>query len=137
MKIHLPDEAATQALGVQLALEAQPGDMIFLKGPIGAGKSTLARSFIQTLMQDPHCVVPSPTFTLVQAYDTPSGITLWHFDLYRLNHSEEFFELGFDVARQGVMLVEWPERIADLGLAPSCAITLSIEGEARQAEVLS
>ena len=110
LTLDLPDEAATAALGVRLAGACRPGDVIALSGDLGAGKSTLARALIRHLA-GAGIDVPSPTFTLVQTYDSPKG-PIWHFDLYRLKDPDEIFELGWDDARSGgILLVEWPERL--------------------------
>ena len=82
--VPLPTPADTDALGARLAALARPGDAILLEGPLGAGKSALARAFLRALAGDSELEVPSPTFTLVQAYDTPRGIAN-HFDLWRLD----------------------------------------------------
>ena len=111
-RIDLADEAATQQLGVRLAGLVQAGDVILLQGDLGAGKSTLARAFIRALTH-PDEEVPSPTFTLVQTYDTDHG-PLWHFDLYRLEKPEDVLELGFEDACADICLVEWPERLGSL-----------------------
>ena len=80
----LPTEQATEALGATLAERLKPGDVVGLKGDLGAGKTTLARAIIRAAAADPDLIVPSPTFTLVEVYDTPRG-AYWHFDLYRLD----------------------------------------------------
>lgn len=111
--IDLPDEAATRALGARLAGLARAGDVIVLYGTLGTGKSTLARAFVRALT-DPDEEVPSPTFTLVQTYETEPG-TVWHFDLYRLEKPEDAFELGIeDSFVDGISLIEWPERLGRL-----------------------
>ncbi|OJX68512.1 tRNA (adenosine(37)-N6)-threonylcarbamoyltransferase complex ATPase subunit type 1 TsaE [Magnetospirillum sp. 64-120] len=111
--VHLADEAATTALGHQLAALARPGDVIALHGTLGMGKSTLARAFIRALT-DLAEEVPSPTFTLVQMYEGKSG-DLWHFDLYRLDKPEDAFELGIeDAFADGISLIEWPDRLGRL-----------------------
>jgi tRNA threonylcarbamoyladenosine biosynthesis protein TsaE len=128
----LASEHDTAALGAALAAQAKRGDVIALVGPLGAGKTTLARGFIQHLCGADEEVV-SPTFTLVQTYDTPET-TVWHFDLYRLNDPEEALELGFEEALSaGISLIEWPERLGAY-LPPSClTVALSAAGDARQA----
>ena len=102
----LPDLAATGALGAAIAEGLTMGDAVALWGDLGAGKTTLARAVLRALgvTED----VPSPTFTLVQTYDTPR-LTVSHFDLYRLKDPRELEELGFDAALEdGAGLVEWP-----------------------------
>ena len=108
MVIPLKNEAATAALGARIAKALTSGDEILLSGPLGAGKTALARAILRARGITEH--VPSPTFTLVQSYDTP-GLTLHHFDLYRLKNPEEVNELGLGEARDdGAVLIEWPER---------------------------
>lgn len=103
----------TAALARKIASLLRPCDVLLLRGDLGTGKSTFARALIQALCGE-KTEVPSPTFTLVQTYETPD-FTLWHFDLYRLKHFEEVYELGIEEAyAHGVSLIEWPER---LGLA--------------------
>jgi tRNA threonylcarbamoyl adenosine modification protein YjeE len=112
--VPLPDEAATIELGGMLAPELQAGDLVAMSGEIGAGKTTLARAILRAKLGDPELEVPSPTFTLVQTYETPRG-AVWHFDAYRLARPEDAVELGIDEAlSDGIVLVEWPERIAAL-----------------------
>lgn len=112
-RFDLADEAATAALARALAALARPGDVIALWGDLGTGKTRFARGFIAALSGDGE-EVPSPTFTLVQIYDTPSG-TIWHFDLYRLEAPEEALELGLDEAlAEGISLIEWPDRLGNL-----------------------
>lgn len=134
----LRDEAATQALGQRLADLLRPGEAICLSGPLGAGKSTLARALVRALTT-PDEEVPSPTFTLVQTYPVALGdgpAELWHFDLYRLDRPDQVYELGIEEAlAEGVSLIEWPELAA--GLLPTeqvLTIELQItEGQARRA----
>lgn len=110
--VELPDEAATRALAAAIAGVSGRGDLIALKGDLGAGKTTFARAFIRALGGGDE--VPSPTFTLVQVYQTETG-DIWHFDLYRLQSPEEIWELGIEEALDdGISLIEWPERIVDL-----------------------
>lgn len=136
MTLSLPDQAATERLAAGLARRLRPGDTLLLSGPIGAGKTTLARALIRAATGDPAEDVPSPTFTLVQTYDTPEG-EIWHADLYRLSHPDEALELGLDAAfENAICLVEWPDRLG--ALAPPGALTVALAaGEAAHAAVLS
>jgi tRNA threonylcarbamoyladenosine biosynthesis protein TsaE len=109
--VELPDEQATASLGARLAGLLRAGDAILLAGPIGAGKSTLARALLREAAGDPTLDVPSPTFTLVQSYDLPRGRRLHHFDLWRLDGPSGLAELGWDDAVHDIVLVEWPERL--------------------------
>ena len=106
----LPNEAATIRLGVAVAQALEPREAVCLWGPLGAGKSTLARGMIRALTR-PDEEAPSPTFTLVQFYDAP-GLRLAHFDLYRLTRPDEAYEIGLDEAMDGgAAIIEWPERL--------------------------
>jgi tRNA threonylcarbamoyladenosine biosynthesis protein TsaE len=109
----LPDEAATAMLAARISAVADAGDVIALKGDLGAGKTSFARAFIRA-RGDRDIAVPSPTFTLVQVYEfTPAAI--WHFDLYRLTSSEEAWELGIeDAFSEGISLIEWADRLGPL-----------------------
>jgi tRNA threonylcarbamoyladenosine biosynthesis protein TsaE len=128
----LADETATEQLGATLAARLKPGDVVGLKGELGAGKTTLARAILRAASDDPQLIVPSPTFTLVEVYDTPHG-TYWHFDLYRLEAPEQVFELGWEEARaEGIVLLEWPERLGPL-LPQHLSVTLEIDGDGRRA----
>lgn len=97
-------------IATQLAKQLEPGICVCLWGDLGAGKSTFSRMIIQSL--DPEITdVPSPTFTLVQQYDTPAG-EIWHCDLYRLKHPDEIQELGLeDAFVSDITLIEWPEKM--------------------------
>ena len=128
----LADETATEQLGATLAARLKPGDVVGLKGELGAGKTTLARAILRAATDDPALIVPSPTFTLVEVYETPHG-TYWHFDLYRLETPEQVFELGWEEARaDGIVLLEWPERLGAL-LPKHLSVTLEIDGDGRRA----
>jgi tRNA threonylcarbamoyladenosine biosynthesis protein TsaE len=102
--------------------------VIALHGDLGAGKTTFARGFITALASAGEAV-PSPTFTLVQTYPVRIDGTetdIWHFDLYRLKHAEEAYELGIEEAfDQGVSLIEWPERLGGLLPRRRLDVTLS------------
>ena len=108
--LRLAAAADAERLGAAIAPRLRPGEAVCLWGPLGAGKSTLARGLIRALTS-PDEEVPSPTFTLVQSYDAP-GLTVTHFDLYRLTSAGEAFELGLDEALEaGAAVIEWPERL--------------------------
>jgi tRNA threonylcarbamoyladenosine biosynthesis protein TsaE len=131
----LPDEAATERLGGSLARHLRVRDVVALQGGLGAGKTTLARAILRAAAGDPGLVVPSPTFTLVEVYDTSRG-PFWHFDLYRLEAPEQVFELGWEEVRaEGIALIEWPERLGPLLPSERLTVTLAIEGEGRSAVV--
>jgi tRNA threonylcarbamoyladenosine biosynthesis protein TsaE len=134
--IDLPDEAATQALGRKIARRLQAGEAVCLSGPLGAGKSTLARALVRALTT-PHEEVPSPTFTLVQFYEG-ARLNVAHFDLYRLTSPDEAYEIGLDEALdEGAAVIEWPERLE--GRLPrdrlDIEIKLAPEGEGRHARL--
>lgn len=132
--LSLPTAAETEALGRRLAALARPGDAILLEGPIGAGKSCLARAFIRARLGADEDV-PSPTFTLVQVYDD-DGTEIWHADLYRLTHPDEVWELGLDQAFEtAICLVEWPDRLGSHLPAHALTIRLEAHGEGRLAVV--
>jgi tRNA threonylcarbamoyladenosine biosynthesis protein TsaE len=128
----LPDEAATDQLGEALALRLKPGDVVGLKGDLGTGKTTLARAIIRAAAGDPGLIVPSPTFTLVEVYETTRG-AYWHFDLYRLEAPEQVYELGWEEAlAEGIVLLEWPERLGPL-LPQHLSVTLELVDDGRRA----
>ena len=104
------DQGQLELAAQLLALKVRRGDVIALSGDLGAGKTTFARAVIRALLGEPDAEVPSPTFPLVQAYDTPR-LSVAHFDLYRLTGPDDLEEIGFaDAITQGLALVEWPER---------------------------
>ena len=103
----LEDEAATTRAGTVLAAAVRAGDVITLSGPLGVGKTALARGLIAALGYDGE--VPSPSFAIVQPYEAIEA-RVWHVDLYRLRSQSELAELGLDVADGAILIVEWPER---------------------------
>jgi len=135
--LDLPDLAATGALGRDLAAGLRPRDVVALHGALGAGKTALARAIIRAASDAPDLAVPSPTFTLVEVYDTPRG-AIWHFDLYRLTAADEVWELGFEEAlAEGITLIEWPERLGSLLPADRLDVSLAAgsHDEARRATI--
>ena len=103
----LADEAATAACGGAIGRAARVGDVIALSGPLGVGKTALARGFLEALGHNGE--VPSPSFAIVQPYESLDP-AVWHVDLYRIDDPSEMEELGLDMAADGILLVEWPER---------------------------
>jgi len=121
--MRLADEAATARLGEAVAAKLGAGEAVCLSGPLGAGKSTLARALIRALTT-PDEEVPSPTFTLVQFYEGPR-LSVAHFDLYRLTSPDEAYEIGLDEALDaGAAVIEWPERLE--GGLPSDRLDIEI-----------
>ena len=139
IQVALPDEAATQRLGRMLSRALRPGDALCLTGPLGAGKSTLARALVRALTT-PEEEVPSPTFTLVQFYDGPD-FPVAHFDLYRLTDPDEAYEIGLEEALEdGAALIEWPQRLQ--GRLPADRLAIDItpmgdDGQARRAVIVA
>ena len=136
LALALPDLAATEQLAGRVASLARRRDAILLDGPLGAGKSAFARAFLRAASGDPALEVPSPTFTLVQSYDTPIG-PIHHFDLWRLRGPDDLTELGWSEARSDIVLVEWPDRLGPLTPADALTIALTIEDDDARAARLS
>jgi len=127
--VDLPNLAATEALSRRIAAKARPGDVIALRGGLGAGKTAFARAFVAARLGRAEDV-PSPTFTLVQTYDADGG-TIWHFDLYRLARPDEAWELGIEQAfRDGISLIEWPERLG--ALLPDDRLDIALDFAGRE-----
>ncbi len=131
----LADEPATIALGALLAA-ALPADyrgwLILLEGELGSGKTTLARSLLRALGHSG--VVPSPTYTLVEPYELERG-TVYHVDLYRIADPDELEFLGMDDVREGLTLVEWPERAPTLLEDADLTVRLGYAGAGRRARI--
>lgn len=122
MKGHRLNESALLRQVEEFSAVVDFPSLVVFEGDLGAGKSTYCRKLIQTLTGDPHMVVPSPTFTLVQEYECSRG-KIYHFDLYRLNHPNELMELNFEEClKTGLCLVEWPDRA--VGLKPKWRISI-------------
>jgi tRNA threonylcarbamoyl adenosine modification protein YjeE len=130
----LPDLDATARLGAAIARGLAVGDAVALWGELGAGKTTLARAVLRALGVSED--VPSPTFTLVQTYET-ARLPVSHYDLYRLRSVRELEELGFDDAlAEGAVLVEWPERAPEALPLDALHVRLSLRDGARQARLV-
>ena len=126
----------TEELAASLAAIVQPGDVVGLSGHLGAGKTTFARGFVRALTH-PTNDVPSPTFTLVQTYDTAKG-SLWHCDMYRLTKPDDALELGLDEAfATSICLIEWPERIGQLLPARRLLLSFGFDGAAADNRLLT
>ena len=131
------NEDETRDFARQFATTLKPRDVVLLNGDLGAGKTALAREVIRTLSNNPDQPVPSPTFTLVQTYDSPN-MEIWHFDLYRLTDPEEIFELGWEEAMSGpLVLVEWPDRLGDYRPENAIEILLKIGDNGPDSRVLT
>ncbi|KQX38214.1 hypothetical protein ASD04_11400 [Devosia sp. Root436] len=128
MQDFLPDDDATAALGASLARELGGGDIVVLEGDLGAGKTALARAIIRALADDPALEVPSPTFALVQPYETAKGPVL-HADLYRLGDPREVDELGLTDNPDAIVLVEWAGRAPEIVAAATLTVTLAIPAD--------
>ncbi|HET6941348.1 MAG TPA: tRNA (adenosine(37)-N6)-threonylcarbamoyltransferase complex ATPase subunit type 1 TsaE [Sphingomicrobium sp.] len=126
----LADEQHTEEFGARLANAARSGDVIALSGPLGVGKTALARGFLNALGHQGE--VPSPSFAIVQPYEELEP-PVWHVDLFRIDDAGELDELGLEAAASGVLLVEWPEKADDRAWPQALGLTLEFaEGTARR-----
>jgi tRNA threonylcarbamoyladenosine biosynthesis protein TsaE len=128
----LRSEAETAVVGITLARAARAGDVITLSGPLGVGKTALARAFIEALGHEGD--VPSPSFAIVQPYEALDP-PVWHVDLYRIEEPTEVEELGLDAAVDAVLLVEWPEHGGE-GAWPG-ALRLSLQFQQNGERILT
>ncbi len=125
MDIITESENRTAFVARRLAGVLRRGDVVCLHGDLGMGKSVFARAAIRHLCADQALDVPSPTFTLVQIYDT-AQCPVWHFDLYRMTDAEDIYELGWDDAlADAITIIEWPERLG--GLIPRDKLDIVLE----------
>jgi len=131
--LDLPDLEAMQGLGAGIAAQLRAGDVVALSGPLGSGKTTLARAIIAALGHEGE--VPSPTFTIIETYELDPPLV--HADFYRLEREQEAAELGLDDYRAGAALIaEWPEKAGGFAHEPGClSIALQIAGNGRKAIV--
>lgn len=133
-RIPLSDLAATKALAMRLAPLLGPGDVVALKGDLGAGKTAFARALIQTLM-GAEVEVASPTFTLLQSYPVPFG-EVWHYDLYRIENETALAELGLEEATAHLTLIEWPERLGHYRLPITMTLSFVLEADGSRAVLM-
>ena len=128
--MNLADEHSTEALGAAIAARLQPGDVVTLSGPLGVGKTALARGLLASLGHAGE--VPSPSFAIVQPYEELEP-PVWHVDLYRIDDVGELDELGLDAAAEGVLLIEWPEKAGAAAWPQALGLTLEFgESDARR-----
>lgn len=126
--IHLIDEAAALAFGARLAAALRPGDVVTLSGPLGVGKTTIARGMLAALGLVGEA--PSPSYAIVQSYAPPEvRLPVLHVDLYRIEDENELYELGLDDARyDSALVVEWPEKVPARWFPDALRLTLDGSG---------
>ena len=135
--LNLPSEKATSELGKKISKNLKIGDIIYLSGEMGSGKTTLARSIIKNLLPDDlkDTTIPSPTFTLIQTYKG-KNLDIGHADLYRIGNSNELDALGIeDILYNGVVLIEWAEKIKNKLNYNIMEIKISFSEEERIAQI--
>lgn len=132
----LPNLQATESLAEKIAAYIRSEDVILLSGPLGVGKTSFARALLRSICDSPEMEVPSPSFTLVQIYDGPD-FPLYHYDLWRLEDEQDLIELDWEDAREGVILVEWPERLSDLLPKHALHVTFAIGSNTMRQVTLS
>jgi len=130
MSMSLPNAEATDALGTALAQTRPPRAVVYLRGELGAGKSTLARALLRALGVTG--AIRSPTYTLVERYSLPTGGEAWHLDLYRIGNAGELEFLGLDEDEASLWLVEWPEHGVSALPTADLLIELAVEGAGRR-----
>jgi tRNA threonylcarbamoyladenosine biosynthesis protein TsaE len=136
LSLDLPGPHATDRLGARLARGLLPGDTLLLEGPLGAGKTSLARAIVRALQELAGAApeeVPSPSYTLVQHYRA-GPVAIWHCDLHRLSGPEECRELGLEEAfAAAIVLIEWPDRLGPMTPPRHLLVTLADHAGGRRA----
>ncbi len=127
-RMTVPDLAALDLLAARIAATLRPGRAVMLRGPLGAGKTALARAILRALTGDAALEVPSPSYTLLQTYETPRG-PLHHLDLWRLGDWRAVSELGFADACEDMLLVEWPDRLGPLTPADAVWVDIAVAAD--------
>lgn len=126
----LADESETKRFGARLAKALSAGDVVTLSGPLGVGKTALARGILEALGHEGD--VPSPSFAIVQPYEDLK-LSVWHVDLFRIDNPDELEELGLEAASDGILLIEWPEKAGSSLWPQALGLTLEFaEGGARR-----
>ena len=126
----LADELETEKLGARIARALRPGDVVTLSGPLGVGKTALARGILAALGYQSD--IPSPSFAIVQPYDELEP-PVWHVDLFRIEDAGGLDELGLESAAEGVLIVEWPEKAGSRAWPQALGLSLDFdEGGARR-----
>lgn len=125
------NEDETVICAKEIAKSINYPSVLCLHGNLGAGKTSFSRAFIRELINNPDEIIPSPTYNIVQTYDDEQ---IWHFDLYRLNHPDELYDIGWEEAiTSKLCLIEWPDRLGSLKPANAINITIDIlENETRK-----